>query len=80
VKWGATPIRRRFLEFLVAVAAVHIVAIAVYYAADIPHASVTTQRMFATIWMGLTVAVVLIGLQRITRARRGARASASGPR
>ena len=75
MKWASTPIRQRFLEFLVSVAVVHVVAIAVYYAADITHASVTAQRLFAMIWMGLTVAIVLVGLQRITRERRRARAS-----
>ena len=83
MKWAATPLRQRFLEFLVAVALVHVVAIVIYYADDIPHASVGMQRTFAMIWMGLTVAVVLVGMQRITRERRRARSARGtglGPR
>ena len=61
--------RRRFLEFLVSVAAVHMVAIVLYYALNIPHAPVERQRMFAWVWMGATVAVIFVGLQRLKRAR-----------
>jgi hypothetical protein len=72
--------RRRFLEFLVGVAAVHIVAIAIYYGADIAHAVPQRQRLFAWIWMGATVVVVLLGLQRIKRARRQSLSARSGNR
>ena len=65
-----SPVRRRFLEFLGSVVAVHIVAIALYYGIDLPHSPAREQRMFAWVWMGVTVFVVLIGLQRIKRARR----------
>ena len=65
-----TPARQRFLEFLLSVAAVHGVAIALYYALDLPHAPAARQRLFAWIWMGATVLVVFVGLQRIKRARR----------
>ncbi len=61
--------RRRFLELLVGVAIVHGVAIALYYALGIPRAPTQTQRLFAWVWMGLTVVVVLIGVQRLKRAR-----------
>ena len=70
VNAGASPARRRFLEFLVAVATVHVVAIALYYAMDVPHATVRMQRLFAWSWMAVTVAVMFAGLQRIKRARR----------
>lgn len=62
--------RRRFLEFLVSVAAVHVVAIALYYALEMPRSPTARQRMFAWTWMGATVLVVFFGLQRIKRARR----------
>ena len=62
--------RRRFLEFLVSVGAVHVVAITLYYAFDVVHADPGRQRMFAWVWMGVTVAVVFVGLQRLKRARR----------
>lgn len=70
---GMSPVRRRFLEFLVAIAAVHVVAIAIYYAADVAHTTATQQRLFAWVWMGATVLVVFVGLQRIKRARRAGR-------
>ncbi|HEY8174831.1 MAG TPA: hypothetical protein VIF32_03980 [Gemmatimonadaceae bacterium] len=65
-----SPVRQRFLEFLVSVAAVHVVALVLYYALHVPQASAREQRTFAWIWMGVTVIVVLVGLQRLKRARR----------
>ena len=65
-----SPARRRFLELLVSVAAVHIIAIAIYYALDIPQAPARRQQFYAWGWMAVTVAVVFVGLQRIKRARR----------
>jgi hypothetical protein len=73
VRFTTSPVRRRFLEFLVGVAAVHVVAIAFYYATDMRHAPADRQRMFGWIWMGATVLVVLVGLQRLKRARHRAR-------
>jgi len=65
-----SPVRQRFREFLVSVALVHVVAIALYYGAGIAHAPAPRQRVFAWVWMGATVLVVFLGLQRIKRARR----------
>jgi hypothetical protein len=65
--------RRRFLELLVSVAVVHAVAIAVYLAFDMPHRPERIQRTFAWSWMAVTVAVVMVGLQRLKRARRAGR-------
>lgn len=73
MRFTTSPVRRRFLEFLVSVATVHVVAIALYYALDIPHAAPGRQRMFAWIWMGATVLVIVLGLQRLKRARMAAR-------
>ena len=70
-----SPVRRRFLEFLVAVVLVHVVAIALYYGLRVPQAATSTQRRFGWVWMAATVAVVIIGLQRIKRARRATRTS-----
>jgi hypothetical protein len=67
--------RRRFLEFLVGVAVVHVVAIVLFYALQIERAPVARQRLFAWVWMGATVTVVVIGLQRVKRARRLGRAA-----
>ena len=68
-----SPVRRRFLEFLVAVAVVHVVAIALYYGLDVAQATPSTQRRFGWGWMAVTVAVVILGLQRLKRARRESR-------
>ena len=73
MKQPISPTRRRFLEFLVAVALVHVVAIAIYYGADVAHTTAREQRLFAWVWMGATVLVVFVGLQRIKRARRAGR-------
>jgi hypothetical protein len=62
--------RRRFLQFLVSVAMVHVIAIALYYALGVQRMPTREQRTFAWGWMGVTVGVVLVGLQRIKRARR----------
>lgn len=62
--------RRRFLQLLVSVAALHVAAVAAYYALDIGTTPPSRQRLYAWTWMGLTVALVLVGLQRIKRARR----------
>lgn len=72
MKLPPSPARRRFLEFLVSVAAVHVVAISAYYAFDVAHTPARQQRYFAWAWMALTIAVVFLGLQRIKRARRAA--------
>ncbi len=65
--------RRRFLEFLVSVAVLHAAAIGTYYALEIGRAPMNQQRIYAWTWMALTVAVVVVGLQRIKRARRSGR-------
>lgn len=67
---GASPARRLFLRFLLAVAVLHAGAIGLYYALDVAHTPARQQRLFAWTWMGLTVAVVFVGLRRIKRARR----------
>lgn len=66
--------RRRFREFLLAVALLHVSAIAVYHLFDIAAASASVQHRYAWTWMALTVVVVLVGLQRVRRARRSASA------
>jgi len=62
--------RRRFLQFLLSVAAIHVVAIGAYYTLGVGQRPERAQRMFAWVWMGATVVVILVGLQRIKRARR----------
>jgi hypothetical protein len=67
---AATPARRAFLQLMTAVAVVHLSAIALYYGLDIPEATAMRQRAFAWTWIMLTAMVVLVGLQRLKRARR----------
>jgi len=64
-----TPARKRFREFLIGVALVHGVAIALFYAFDLRHATPMRQRYFAWIWLAATVTVIFVGLRRIRRAR-----------
>ena len=66
-----TPARRAFIQFMTAVAVLHLAAIALYYALGIPHATQGRQRVFGWMWIGCTAALVFGGLQRIKRARRG---------
>lgn len=68
-----SPVRRTFLQFLIAVAVVHLAAIALYYGLGIARAPTDTQRWFGWVWMAVTVAVVFVGLQRLKRARRAPR-------
>ena len=65
------------MQFLTSVAVLHVAAIAGYYTLDISASSARVQRWYAWGWMGLTVAVVLLGLQRLKRARRTAEKAGS---
>ena len=67
---GPSPARRVVRNFAIAVVAVHVIAIAIYYGAGIAARPERVQRMYAWGWMGLTVVVVFGGLQRVKRARR----------
>jgi len=66
----ATPARRAFLQFITAVAALHVSAIALYYVLGIAQSPPARQRVFAWTWIGFTAALIFGGLQRIKRARR----------
>lgn len=66
---SASPARRLLLRLLVAVAALHAGAIALYYTLDIPRAAPPWQRSFAWTWLGLTCVVVVIGLRRLRQTR-----------
>lgn len=68
-----SPGRRALRDFTIAIVALHVVAIALYYALGIPAKPDRVQRWYAWGWMGLTVAVVFGGLQRVKRARRARR-------
>ena len=51
------------------VIALHAVAIAVYYLADIPSAAPGVRTAFTAAWMGATVLIVGFSLRRIRQAR-----------
>ena len=59
------------MQFMFAIAALHVSAIAIYYALGVATTTPERQRLFAWTWIGLTAVVVFGGLQRIKRARRG---------
>ena len=65
-----SPARRALRDFAIAIVALHLVAIALYYALAIPAKPERVQRLYGWGWMGLTVVAVFAGLQRIKRARR----------
>jgi len=64
-----SPVRKRFREFVIAIVLLHIAALSLYYALGVPRSPTRQQRWFAWIWMGATILVVFVGLQRIKRAR-----------
>ena len=67
---AATPARRAFMQFMLAVAVLHISAIALYYVMGIAASPPVRQRVFAWTWIGVTTMLVFAGLQRVKRARR----------
>ena len=68
-----SPARRALRDFAIAIVALHLVAIALYYALGIAARPERLQRMYAWGWMGLTVVAVFAGLQRVKGARRARR-------
>ena len=66
-----SPARAVLQKFVVAVVALHVAAVGVYYAFGVPDMPSQKQRYFAWAWMAVTVAVVFAGLHRLRRARRG---------
>ena len=64
-----SPGRRALRDFTIAVVALHVVAIGVYYGLDVAARPERVQRMYAWGWMALTVGVVFVGLRRIKKLR-----------
>ena len=75
---GRTLAQRELLRFFLTVVALEVVAIGIFYAAGIEHASkrVRTTYMFA--WMAITLVIVLTGLRRVRRARFGGTGRSAG--
>jgi hypothetical protein len=61
--------RRQLLRMVLLVVAVGVVALAIYYAADLEHASERTRRLFTLAWTVANFAVVAVHLRRIRQAR-----------
>ena len=64
-------LRRAALQLVLGVMAVHAVALAIYYLADIPATSARTQTWFTTVWTMCTAAAVALLLRRVRVIRRG---------
>lgn len=70
---AAPEIRRHLLHMVLGVVAVHALAIALYYALDVPQRPPGFRRIFTGVWMVATLPVVLVGLARVRAARIRAR-------
>jgi len=70
---AAPELRRHLLHMVIGVVAVHAIAIALYYALDVPHRPPNFRRIFTGVWMVATLPVVLVGMTRVRAARLRAR-------
>ena len=73
-----SPVRRRLLEFVVAIVVLHAVAIALYHLLGIERRPTATQQQYAYVWLAFSAVVTLVGLRRFHRARRAAAGARSG--
>ena len=74
-------LRRHFMHMMLGVLAVHALGLALFYGLDVERRPTNFRRIFAGLWVGATLPVVLIGLARIRAARLRARhARRSGQR
>lgn len=64
-------IRRATLRLILAVVALHSVALAVYYLADMAHAASRTRMTFTVVWTFATALTVALLLKRVRQARFG---------
>jgi hypothetical protein len=67
-------IRKQLLILVVAILVVHFTAIALDRVYGFSSADPTTRRVFTTVWMLVSLVVVIVGLYRIRAARTAARA------
>jgi len=63
-------LRTATLQLVIAVAAVHGIAIALYYAMDIADAAVRPRTIFVALWTFTTALTVAFLLRRVRAARR----------
>ncbi len=65
--------RRQLFRMVLLVFAIGVVALTVYYAADLEHASERTSRIFTLVWTIAYFAVIAVQLRRIRQARSSGR-------
>ena len=75
---GRTPAQRELMRFVLSIVALEIVAIGIFYAAGIEHASRRGRTAYMLVWMAVTLAIVMTGLRRLRRARFGGGAGRPG--
>ena len=61
--------RRQLFRMVLLVFVVGVVALTIYYAADLEHANERTRRLFTLAWTIANFAVVAVQLRRIRQAR-----------
>ena len=66
-------LRRHLMHMILGVLAVHALGIALHYGLGVEQRPTNFRRIFAGLWVGATLPVVLIGLSRIRAARLRAR-------
>lgn len=64
-------IRRATLRLIIAVVALHSVALAVYYLTDMAHAASRIRMTFTLVWTFATALTVAVLLKRVRQARFG---------
>jgi hypothetical protein len=63
------PVRREVLWLVLAVVAIDVVFVALYFLARLPAASDAVKLAFTALWTLITLAVVIRGLSRVRSAR-----------
>ena len=71
-------LRRHLMHMILGVLAVHALGIALYYGLGVEQRPTNFRRVFAGLWIGATLPVVLVGLSRIRAARLRARHARRG--
>ena len=70
--------RRQLLRMVLLVFAVGVVALTIYYAADLEYATERTRRLFTLAWTVANFAVIAVHLRRIRQARWSGRPPTRG--
>ncbi len=65
--------RRHLFHMVLLVFVIGVIALTIYYAADLEHADESTRRLFTLAWTVANFAVVAVQLRRIRQARSAGR-------